>query len=325
LYRTPTQSSWFSFKAQVFVTSQCRAFAYIGKRAETEVGTGLSQKMRFSAVLLCQVAGLVCLGANPNEAVKASDSTCLESEELLADAEDEALAASTLLLQANLHQSRVATPTGILEARVPPEMYSLLSHLEAANGSQFDTVLANIKEISEEGSDLWPVLQLLNSGKDKAESDPMWASVHEMIRRYLKSANSENKKLIELCQSGDMAQYSKKACPKSDREKLLNGVPSDRYYCGVRNSGIDWGSNHVNNLCKADVGSAYTTRGICGSLSEKQLVLNFMSGVQKWKEDPRYMNVPSVACIMGLADCDIHFCQHCSWVGCVHNETNSSV
>eukprot|EP00434_Breviolum_minutum_P033910 symbB.v1.2.030003.t1/scaffold3337.1/size61196/3 len=152
-------------EAQVFVTSQCRAFAYIGKRAETEVGTGLSQKMRFSAVLLCQVA--VCLGANPNEAVKASDSTCLESEELLADAEDEALAASTLLLQANLHQSRVATPTGILEARVPPEMYSLLSHLEAANGSQFDTVLANIKEISEEGSDLWPVLQLLNSGKDK--------------------------------------------------------------------------------------------------------------------------------------------------------------
>eukprot|EP00438_Fugacium_kawagutii_P026534 Skav209493 [mRNA] locus=scaffold1892:297603:303600:+ [translate_table: standard] len=265
---------------------------------------------------MCQVAGLVSFAAS-----EASISTCSESVEL--EVEDEALASSTLLLQANIHQSRVATATSLLEDRVPAEIYSLLSDLERAGGSEFDTVLANMTEIPEEASDLWPVLQLVNSGQDKAESDPVWASVHELIRRYLKNTNSENDQLIQICQSGDMEQYSKKACARADRQKLLNGIPADRYYCGVGNSGINWGTNKVNNLCKADVGSAYTLSGLCGSLSKKQLVLNFLSGVHKWKEDPRIMNVPSVACIMGLTDCDIHFCQHCSWVGCVHNETSS--
>lgn len=273
--------------------------------------------MVLRAVLrICQVTGLVSfLDASPSEAFV---SECSESE-LLA-VEDDALAASTLLLQANIHQSRVAT-AGFQEARVPSKIYSLFSHLE---GDEFDSVLANTTEIPEEASDLWPVLQLVNSGKDKAESDPMWASVHELIRRFLKNSNSEAEELVRLCQSGDMEQFSKKGCARPDGQRLINGVPADRYFCGVQNSGINWGSEKAINLCRAEVGSAYTLSGFCGSLSKKQLVLNFLNGVHKTKEDPRYINVPSVTCIMDLADCDIYFCQHCSHVGCVHS-TNSSV
>ncbi|CAK9072436.1 unnamed protein product [Durusdinium trenchii] len=265
---------------------------------------------------ICQVAGLARLCAASS---CQADSRCSESEELLA-VEDEAIATSTLLLQANLHQSRVSTAMSLLEARLPPGMHSLLSRLkEAEEGSQSDSVVANLTEIPEGVHELRPVLQMVNTGKD--ESDPVWASVHELIGRYLKNTNAENEQLYQICQSGDMEQYTKKACAKADRQKLLNGVPTDRYYCGTHNSGINWGTMKVENLCKAEVGSAYTLKGLCGSLSKKQLVLNFLSGVHKWKEDPRYMNIPSVACIMGLADCDIHFCQHCSWVGCANNET----
>jgi len=245
------------------------------------------------------------------------------SEEELREVEDEALAASTVLLQANIHQSRVPTARGLLEARLPSGMYSLLSH--HADGLELEKVLANMTEVPEEAGDLWPLLQLVNSGKDKDESDPLWASVHGLIRRYLKNSNSESEQLVRLCQSGDMEQFAKKGCARADGQKLINGLPADRYTCGVQNSGINWGSYKVFDLCKAEVGSAYTLGGMCGSLSKKQLVLNFLTAVNKANEDPRYMNMPSVACIMGLQDCDIYFCQHCSWVGCVHNQTNSSV
>lgn len=56
----------------------------------------------------------------------------------------------------------------------------------------------------------------------------------------LKNSNSENEQLIQpgtpltvrfllrICQSGDMEQYSKKACARADRQKLMNGIPADR-------------------------------------------------------------------------------------------------
>eukprot|EP00437_Effrenium_voratum_P034665 CAMPEP_0181475620 /NCGR_PEP_ID=MMETSP1110-20121109/41282_1 /TAXON_ID=174948 /ORGANISM="Symbiodinium sp., Strain CCMP421" /LENGTH=272 /DNA_ID=CAMNT_0023600871 /DNA_START=94 /DNA_END=912 /DNA_ORIENTATION=+ len=241
---------------------------------------------------------------------------CSDSELAL---EDEALGSSTLLLQAGLQQSRGLTAAGVLQARVPAELYSMLAHGHRGALQESGDLLANMTDLPEDANDLWPVLQLVNSGKDKDASDPLWASVHELIRRYLKYANSENEEFVSFCKSGDMQTYSKKACAKNG-QKLINGIPADRYFCGSR-LGIDWGSRQVNDLCKTEIGSAYTLKGLCGSLSKKQLVMNVLNGVSKWKDDPKMMNLPSVACIMGVADCDIHFCQHCSWTGCARNSS----
>ena len=64
--------------------------------------------------------------------------------------------------------------------------------------------------------------------------------LHANAFGQLKNSNSENEQLIQpgtpltarsalrICQSGDMEQYSKKACTKADRQKLMNGIPADR-------------------------------------------------------------------------------------------------
>lgn len=249
-----------------------------------------------------------------------------DSEECVARAEEsEALAASTVLLQASLQQSRLSTAAqGKVQTALPGSLLrdssdrfmELLS--SAAMSNTTDT-----PQDDTDSSDLWPVLQLVNAGQNKDENDPLWASIHELIRRYLKYANKDNEEFVQLCEGGKMEQYAKRACTGSGGQDIVSGVSRDSYYCGSRSSGIDWGYLPVKEMCSAESGSAYALNGICGSLSKKQLVMNVFESVSKWKDDPRLINVPSVGCIMGVVNCDIYFCQHCERVGCTaHNKSS---
>jgi len=221
-----------------------------------------------------------------------------------ADEDAEALAASTVLLQAGLRQTRSQA------AEVGP-IFRMRSRREV----EFLSVDINSIGGPKDATDLWPLMQLVNSAMMKEESDPVWASSHELIRRYLLEQSADNEHYSRLCEQKKFEQYMAKGCSAtSPGQNLRNGAPVDSYYCGSQSAGIDWKNAtwKVNNLCTAESGSAYSATGVCGSLSKKQLVLNFFNTVPNWKENPLLMNVPSVDCILGLADCDIYYCQHCS-------------
>lgn len=235
----------------------------------------------------------------------------------------EALLASTFLLQAGLRQTRGAAqaavdiPGPFLRVRHRRDI-EFLSH-----GHRRDIELLSLDGNSTDSSedpqpkDLWPLIQMVNSALNSTEDDPVWANAHELIRRYLLQTK-DAQQFVRLCEAGEFEAYAKKGCADNSAGQVrINGIPADSFYCGSQRKGIDWSKAYgskVNNLCKAEAGSAYSSTGVCGSLSKKQLVLNFLQTVPKWKENPMLVNVPSIDCILGLGDCDIYYCQHCSSV-----------
>eukprot|EP00440_Ansanella_granifera_P035653 gb/GFBE01038675.1/.p1 GENE.gb/GFBE01038675.1/~~gb/GFBE01038675.1/.p1 ORF type:complete len:288 (+),score=39.77 gb/GFBE01038675.1/:1-864(+) len=247
------------------------------------------------------------------EAVEAR--SCESVDDCAAVDEDaEALLASTSLLQASLRQTRGSSAS--VEEHFRQASLGPLFRLKGRRDVEFLSAPDNGKpDHSKDYSDLRPLWQLVSSAIPKDDSDPIWASAHELVRRHLERQNPDNLHFVQLCKEGRLEQYRNKGCSaNSPGQKLIGGRPADSYYCGVQSKGIDWSSAtwKVNNLCSAESGSAYMKQGICGSLSKKQLVLNFFSTVPKWNENPVYINVPSVDCILGLGDCDIYYCQHCT-------------
>lgn len=246
----------------------------------------------------------------------------------LAEEEDaEALSASTLLLQAGLRQSRgtasALTEVSELGSRelIGPLLWMkghrdielLSSEHNVTNPAEVSAATTGNAET--EVMDMWPLMEMVKTATGKDDSDPVWASTHEMIRRYLLNTNPDIQEFVRLCSSDKQEQYTSRGCAEtSTGSKLVKGAAYDSYYCGSKRSGIDWSSATwmPSDLCNAVPGSAYNAEGICGSLSKKALVLNFLNSVPKWKENPIYVNVPSADCIMGLVNCDINYCQQCS-------------
>eukprot|EP00933_Yihiella_yeosuensis_P046048 TRINITY_DN4151_c0_g2_i2.p1 TRINITY_DN4151_c0_g2~~TRINITY_DN4151_c0_g2_i2.p1 ORF type:complete len:302 (-),score=54.10 TRINITY_DN4151_c0_g2_i2:192-1097(-) len=251
---------------------------------------------------------------------KASAGFAKSERSILEEEDSEVEEASTILLQAGIRQSRVVN-SALLETSIDSSAFGRVRLL----GLRSIEVLSNVpgsSNASEEAAanveaepDLLPIVELVQAGVSKDDSDPMWASAHELIRRYLKRLNGEIFELTSLCSAKMLDRYASRACQSnSSGANLINGIRADAYLCGSHK--VDWSTASwpVNDLCKAPAGSAYSLTGFCGSQSKKKLVLNFLSIVPKWKHQPSLMNIPSVSCILGLGDCDIHFCQHCSAV-----------
>lgn len=241
---------------------------------------------------------------------------CQELDHIQAAEEEEAMTSSTVLLQASLRQSRgssVSQVTAGAEMVGPLLRIRNRRDIEFVSTSDLESMTGSGPTV--EASDFMPLFELVNTSMGKDSSDPVWASAHELIRRYLINQNPDTQEYVRLCDKGKLEQYTNKACASTSAgSALVNGNRADSYYCGSRVHSIDWSGAHgkVNDLCHAEAGSAYKGNGICGSLSKKQLVLNFFETVPKWKQNPLLLNVPSVDCILGLGDCDIHYCQDCS-------------
>lgn len=160
-------------------------------------------------------------------------------------------------------------------------------------------------------------------------SDPIW----EQLYSQLHSA-SNNTIWNQLCDIHAYDHYNDLSCSPTAAGSYLFGslcdepgacpwqqegaglVFADAFFCGSQNSGINWAKDfHVANLCDAEVGSAYTPTGVCGSVPKKDLVLGFQAQVSRRGApavDPRSINVPAVDCVMGIVDCDIYYCQKCA-------------
>jgi len=151
-----------------------------------------------------------------------------------------------------------------------------------------------------------------------SEADPFWTQAAEQIRAVARwDPNGDGAAFSALCSAGQLANYTARGCSAdAPGSALLWGIPADAYFCGSNASGIDWGSGsasgRVADLCHAQMGTAYSADGICGSLSTKELVLNVFTTIPLWTPDPLSINVPSIDCLLGLGDCDIFYCQSCS-------------
>ena len=91
---------------------------------------------------------------------------------------------------------------------------------------------------------------------------------------------------------------------------------TDAWYCG--NSELSWDAKPhsrlgpVADLCTAPDMSAYTEKGICGSLSSQDLVLGVCDYMPQWLDDPYAINVPGMDCLLGIVDFDIYYCKQCA-------------
>jgi len=267
-------------------------------------------------------------GSKPGTGLPEAATQCSDQEGGcdLAEEDAEALSASTLLLQAGLRQSRGAASTltevrGAGSQELIGQLFSVKSRREIELLSTLhyltNPVPAEVAAATSSNTemDLWPVMELVRTSREKDDSDPVWASAHEMIRSTLLSQSPDIKEFVRLCTSDKQEQFTKRGCAENaPGSKRVKGTVYDSYYCGSKRSGIDWSGAtwQPSDLCNAAPGSAYNAKGICGSLSKKNLVLNFFDSVPKWSQNPLYVNVPSVDCIVGIVNCDIHYCQHCS-------------
>lgn len=266
----------------------------------------------------------------------ASEEECQELDEIYeVDALDhvyedhEAMASSTVLLQVALETGLRSRGSSLEQVASGVDMIGPLFRITSRRDMEFMSIedLESGKFVGPkvDTSDFVPLFDIVNTSLGKDSSDPVWALAHERIRRHLITQNPDTEEYVRLCEKGKLEQYANKGCAdKSAGSTLVNGIRADSYYCGSRSHSIDWSGarGKVNDLCHAEAGSSYMGNGICGSLSKKQLVLNFFETVPKWKDNPILLNVPSVDCILGLGDCDIHYCQECTELcGLQKNET----
>lgn len=124
---------------------------------------------------------------------------------------------------------------------------------------------------------------------------------------------------MDLCSGGHIEEYATAACAPGTLGSLpIWGVPLDAYLCGSNRSGIDWRRSWwdkhapVSDICSVRPDSAYQKDGYCGQWNTKQLVASFFRTVPLWGIDAALLNVPSLNCLLGLGNCDIHYCQTCA-------------
>jgi len=208
----------------------------------------------------------------------------------LPEEDEEALAATTMLLQSTLEQRR--GPARLVGMR------TAMLHQLSASASRRDGTLQ-------------PTVSSVLASAGKPDSDPYWAETYATIRRLLEtSAAARN--FLRLCKANDLVEYTATGCaPDAEGSTVVNGTVADAYYCGAPSVNFSKLSYPVTRICTAQPGSAYTLEGYCGKYSQKELVLNFVKTVPNWSKNVQLINVPSIDCILGLGDCDIYYCQHC--------------
>lgn len=151
-----------------------------------------------------------------------------------------------------------------------------------------------------------------------SEADPLWERAKALVGSASR-LTPDGGEFQDLCKAGALANYTALGCSiHAPGSALIAGNSADAYFCGSNASGINWsgantgsGGEPVADLCHARPGTAYDADGICGRWSTKQLLLNFFDTIPMWSVDPLTINIPSVDCLLGLGDCDIHYCQHC--------------
>mmetsp|Transcript_173840 Transcript_173840/g.422797 ORF Transcript_173840/g.422797 Transcript_173840/m.422797 type:complete len:242 (+) Transcript_173840:97-822(+) len=159
----------------------------------------------------------------------------------------------------------------------------------------------------------------VRQGVGLSDADPLWKEAADLIRSAA-YASEPGKKFMDLCSAGNLSQYASDACaPGTLGAVLVRGVPMDAYFCGSKESGIDWHRSYwdsynppVKNVCDAQPMTAYDATGICGRWSTKQLVQSFFYVTPLWSVDPVTINAPGLHCLLGLGNCDIYYCQHCA-------------
>lgn len=150
------------------------------------------------------------------------------------------------------------------------------------------------------------------------DPEPNWAGIREQIKNLMYLNSQGSRDFMDTCQSNDYDKYKDVGCNFAGGGRVVeeSGRVVDAYYCGAR-EGIDWSVSPFNgqplsDLCNAEVGTAYTPTGVCGSLTDKELVLNAIETVPLWGTEPNKTNIASLDCIMGIGDCDIYYCHHCA-------------
>lgn len=218
------------------------------------------------------------------------------------DAETEAPSSAVSMLQTGFRLMRkaqgdfTAWPSGEERRLLPsPGQHFVFSE---------NTSLAEHAAIMNEFRPIWDMVTL---NLDKADADPVWPSAHELIRRHL-LLNPEIRRLVDVCSSGDMKRYVRQSCQENSTS--LDANTDAIYFCGTRKKGIEWEDRSYVNRCDENHGTAYHEKGICG-LSKKKQVMNFFDVVFNFEHRSAQLNAPSIDCILGLADCNLYYCQHC--------------
>jgi len=168
-----------------------------------------------------------------------------------------------------------------------------------------------------------------------SSSDPIWSEFRTNISALIiagvpasqQQVNSVGRRCREEASTGApsselTAAYTATMCATgSDGQKPYvdpaTGAmfKTDAIYCG--NARIDWtnitgdASRPAIDVCHAPEGSAYSPDGICGHLSDKELVLSMCEIVPLWANDLKWMNLPNIGCLLGVANCDIAQCKLC--------------
>jgi len=158
----------------------------------------------------------------------------------------------------------------------------------------------------------------VRAGINKSEADPLWDEAADLVLNVTLDTES-GRRLVTSCWNGSVQEYAAAACGNGTLgSNLINGIPVAAHFCGSVNSGINWTrewwgnySAPVTQICNATPGTAYNATGFCGRWTLKELVLGTFLILPFWQVDPVFMNIASLNCILGLGDCDIHYCQTC--------------
>jgi len=151
------------------------------------------------------------------------------------------------------------------------------------------------------------------------EDHEFWDNGVSTFRELIYKVSPDSQEYMDACKKRDYHSYMAKSCDEQAPGTKRVGfgpwsVPADAYFCG-RADRINWralGGKPVADVCAAKNGTAYHKDGICGSVGNKQLFLNLLTrGPMQWAENPTWVNVPSLDCLMGIMDCDIVVCQQC--------------
>lgn len=149
------------------------------------------------------------------------------------------------------------------------------------------------------------------------DSDPIWKNLTDVMKQAIGLVDPDAFEWQGYCRDGQYEKFANKSChdPVGSFVKEESGRAGDSYFCGARRN-IDWSSwpfngKPLNDLCHAEVGSAYTPTGICGRLTDKELLLNLITTYTSWTTETQLVNVASADCILGILDCDIYYCKKC--------------
>jgi len=222
---------------------------------------------------------------------------------------------STQLLQADsraLHAKKSKTSRLSARHKLRLDMVAKLSAMLHGTRDDDDKYLPYSRDYIEASA--W-----VDASKDVSAEDPQWEKVYSVFAHHIQTCDFDGMQYALLAQWKEYDKYAEKACffNEGGSSKDDNGIMVDAYYCGSQHLGIDWSNltkagYKLADLCNAKVGTAWNSDGICGSLSKKQLLLNFVETTVLWGEQAALINVPSLDCFLDLVDGDIHYCQTCA-------------